>query len=215
MPLENFSAAVIINGVVEQEVLQGGETSPDSLARKLREAAEEESKEAQAGVFDYIGALQNSLKNSVIDVLPQGVGGQYDGSKISIAAGTVQVGAGGVSETIARMQEVGEHEAYHKEHNHTASLIVGASAGGDIVAVIGGTAFTEVKLKEALTVHDTGREFVSSDYREYEGTLVSAVSASNVTMDDVRQAVNVTKDLPSIDDESRSREEAVEFRMAA
>ncbi len=222
MPLDNFpetfegaDAATVINGVVKKEMQRGGERSPDKLAASLREASKEASKEAQAGVQEHIAALQRLTQGSVIDVLPAGVGGQWDGSKIRIATGTVLVGAGDVSETVARMNETGQHEAYHEKHDHTASLIVGASAEGDTVATIGGTAFTQTELIEGLTVLETGHEFVSADYRGYEGTLVSAVSASDVTMDDVRKAVNLTKDLTLVDDASRSKDEAAEYQMAA
>lgn len=208
---EGADAATVINHVVAKKVGRGEKMSPHELARSLSEAAEEAPKDAQAEVQEHVAALQNLTQGAVIEVLPAGVGGQYDGSQIAIGAGTVLVGAGGVAETVARMEEVSEHEAYHAKHHHEVPLTPGASAEGETVVTIGGTTFTETALIEGLTVHDTKHEYVSSDYLEYEGTLVTSVSMACITINDVREAVNgEVKGLANIDDLSRQQGEAAQ-----
>jgi hypothetical protein len=66
--------------------------------------------------------------------------------------------------------------------------------------VIGNRQFSQTKIIEALVVKETGDRFVSNEYRNNEQELDKAIAASGKTIDDVRHAVNVAKDLTLIDD---------------
>jgi len=190
-------AAHIIREVTNEEA-QHGSVTPDRVAIAIERSAERTPQSVRQIIQEYVTALRK-LSRGVIAPLPAGVGGQYDGSGIEIAVQTIQV-EDNVQKTIARMRETMDHERYHADSHHEKTLLGGASAGGSAIVEIGKTRFPHVALIEGLTVHDTGHQFVSLEYRQYMQNLLAAVAASDISIDDVRVAVNEKKNLAPIDD---------------
>ena len=200
-------AATIIVATTE-ELTSGREASPEELAREIEKRAEGASLEAQAPIQQYIvGLLVLTRYGASVAVLPQGVGGLYNGG-IKIAASTVRPdeAALGMTTVIARMKETGEHEGYHARHRHETPIVVSPEATQqNIVVTIGNERFRDqAEIVEALTVVDTGDRFVSIEYHARMEKLLRAVSTSDVTLDDVRKAVNVDHDLTDTDNTPRA-----------
>jgi len=197
-------AASIVHKSLQQEVIVGGGTiSLTNFANTVDTAAEQAPEEVQRLLAQYLAGFQTTTHNAVVNALPEGVGGQFDGNTVFIAASTMEVGPEGVATTVEQIGETLRHEAYHKLNAHTAALTVGGSAKGDIAVTIGEIGFTRTELIEGLTVLDTGNVFVSDEYREFEANLKKGVAQSDVSMDDVRRAVNEEKDLRRIDNSAK------------
>ncbi len=193
---EDMSAAVI-NAAVEEAGHQS--VSYSSLAHSVETIASDVGVETPE-VADYISALRTFTHDVTIGALPEGVGGQFDGS-ITIATNTVEVGSSGVMQTIAQMQEVYDHELYHALHHHTDAMM---TWGGESNVVIAGQGFSTTDVIEGLTVAETGDEFVSQDYKNHRERLLSSIARAGISLDDVRAAVNRQKDLTLIDDRRRA-----------
>jgi len=116
---------------------------------------------------------------------------------ITIATSTIEIGDSGVSQTIARMQEVYDHELYHALNHHTDAMMTWDS---DATIIIAGEGFSTTDIIEGLTVVETGEDFVSDGYKGHKKRLLSSIVAASLSLDDVRDAVNSTKDLTQIDD---------------
>lgn len=184
------AAANLVNETVDTAE---GQSNAD-LARSIETAAKEQGLEKQTA--EYVNVLREQSHAFVVDALPPGVGGQFDGSRIDVAPTVLTVDKS-ISQTVDQIQEVTAHEAYHAMHNHTDAMM--SYAGGPRV-VIAGQEFTETEIIEGLTVADTGNQFVSDGYRQHEEKLRSAAASAGIGMDAVRVAVNEKKDLTEIDD---------------
>lgn len=167
--------------------------------QRKREGLEAQEREK---VGRYIAGIRTALQGMVVKELPDNIGGLYNGSSVVMAAETLRVHSS-IEDTVAQATETGEHERYHQQHKHMEAMQMGASAHGDAVVTIGNEAFTDTRMVEALTVHDTGAEFVSSEYVAHERAVSAALIRANLGWSDVRNAVNVRKDYGELDDQSR------------
>lgn len=193
-------------GAEEAINLTADETGGSSVdfIRRLQERAEALEADERARVMTYISETRSALSNTVIADLPSGVGGLYDGNNVYVSTDNLKVGDS-VEEAARRIRETSAHEAYHKTHAHTAPFKLGASAQGSTAVTIGGEAFDDTRVVEALTVRETGNEFVSQGYVEHERRFFSALVRASLTIDDARKAVNEKKDLGLLDDVSREQ----------
>lgn len=196
----------IINTAAAQAEAEGG-MSYTQLAQNIEKTAQEIG--VEKNVVEYVDALRTFSHDAAIAPLPDGIGGLYDGS-ITIATSTVEVGSGGVEQTVAQMQEVYDHELYHAVNNHTDAMM---TWGGEPNVVIAGQEFSTTEVIEGLTVTDTGEEFVSEDYQNYAEDLQTAVYQVGLTLNDVRRAVNDEKDFTKIDDRKRVQEKVTTLVM--
>ena len=200
--LQIDSAEALITNVVEAQAAESGSFSAQKLASSVTDAAGVLPENEQQLVSQYVASLGNFTHGEIIKTLPEeNVAGLYNGN-IFIDTDTVEVPEGGITEAIAHMEETVRHEAYHALHKHLAPITVGGSAEGDIAVTIGEIGFTRTELIEGLTVLDTGNVFVSDEYREFQANLEKGVANSDISMDDVRTAVNKEKDLTKINDHS-------------
>jgi len=206
---EGDQTVAVINSIVEEA---GGALSPDELARRVQEHAEEAAGVNQGEVQQYISGLRELSHGAIIARLPAGVGGQYDGSGIEIADSTVEV-SGSVGETVDRMQEVMKHEAYHAMNNHLDPMKTAPDAGHYAV-VIGGEGFENTELIEGLTVAQTGDQFVSAQYQAYKTRLLSAIGSAGISIGQVEQAVS-DKNLTQIHSPVSDGASSPEFAMSA
>ncbi|MDD5623909.1 MAG: hypothetical protein PHI23_04340 [Candidatus Peribacteraceae bacterium] len=190
------TSVAVINGAVAEA--DGGALSQHTLADRIEERAEGVD---LPGVSQYLAALRSFHHESIVTPLPEGVGGRFDGSSIEIATDTMEVGSEGVAETIARVQEVQAHELYHAVHHHTEALVTAGEGPSSVF--IAGEGFSVTELIEGLTVAKTGDRFVSAQYREYKGRLLSCVGRAGLGLDDVEKAVNRRKDLRSLQPQER------------
>ncbi len=198
---EGLSAEVFIAANFEenggsQETLHDLEASKGVLASEERRTVEA-----------YINALRPIYAEMIVRDFAGNTAGLYDGSAIYLDRSVPAVDAS-VEETIARAKEVYGHEGYHQLHRHTEPLQVIAETKDDIAAVIGGVEFTETALIEGLTVRETGDQFVSEEYLEYERMIDRAVARSERTLEDIKHSVNVTKNIAAIDDRASQRHDA-------
>ena len=181
--------------------------TPHQLDNDLRTNAEHLEDAERAKVDRYRAGIRSSVRNVLIEDLDAGIGGQFDkAGDVTIAKNTLLVGKS-IDATGRRSQETYRHEMYHKLHDHLDPVKTGNTAEGETVVTIGNYEFTEVTIHEAITVANTGDEFVSDDYRKYSSDLKAGLSSAGLTMEDAHQAINVKKDLSLIDDASRGRKE--------
>lgn len=171
----------------------------------LVQKAEEMSQAMRARVERFVANIRGFLSGTKVGKLPEGVGGQYDGSAITLAATTLDPAEGGDAAVALRTKETVDHEKYHKAGRHTERVIKGASANGEFVVTIGGENFTLEELIEGLTVRQTNRdhlELVSDEYKGFVAKLDRAIAASSrkLSVEDVEEALNKRKDLRLIDD---------------
>jgi len=191
-------AATLINDAVEEKAHAG--SSMENFGGSLVESTKEAPTDVQRLVFTYVASFQGKTHGAVVDILPEGVGGQFDGSGISIAAANLEVGSEGVSKAAERIAETTRHEAYHKFHNHTEEFVVGPGATMEAIVTIGGVRFSETALIEGVTVDETGDKFVSEKYVGFKRMIHEAIAGSRITKGELLRAVNVTKNLSEIDD---------------
>ncbi len=192
--------AAVINGAVDRAEDRGN-VSAQELGRTIEYAAAGLELNDQE-VRQYIAAIQRMSHDAAIGPLPDGVGGQFNGS-ITIATNTLKVpaaeaGRHGVSQTIARMEEAFEHELYHAMHHHTDPMM---TYDGSSTVVIAGEGFETTEIIEGLTVATTGEEFVSEEYKSYKARLLQCIDEADLTLGNVEKAVD-RKDLGLIDDRS-------------
>lgn len=176
--------------------------SPDDLQRKLKGNAEDLEDFEKAKVEEHQHGTRNALREVIVEKLPEGVGGLYNGD-IKIAKSTLLV-HGSIKNTLAMTDEASEHEHLHKKYNHLTPIQYGASADGNTAVTIGTKEFTDTGIHEAITVEKTGNRFVSQEYRHYQSDLRSGLAAAGLTMQQAHEAINVKRDLSLIDDASRS-----------
>ena len=208
-------AAWAINKTTHEALDHNGSISPEQLQTRIEIAATLVSDEAQPLVQQYLSTLQEFYNGATIEKLPKGIGGQFDG-EVAIAAQAVEVDQQGVGTTIARMEEINEHEAYHADHNHLQSLEFVVTENGGSEVIIGQRSFDQEALIEGLTVAETGDTFVSDDYRAKMQNLLGAIDAApGLTLDGVRRAVNETKNMYEIDDRTRADVAMPHYAMAA
>ncbi len=186
--------------IINATIVNAGETSAESLTSTLEQELREREL-INKNVEQYLKSLRENCHGMMVNQLPKGIGGECRAGDITIATETFLVGTDGISDAIGKIEEVAAHEKYHEEHRHTVSHYETVDA--EMNVTIAGTQFEVRNLIEGLVVHDTGHDFVSAEYQEHERRLMDAVNSSgSITMDDVREAVNVTGDLRTIDDRS-------------
>lgn len=134
------------------------------------------------------------------------VGGQYDPKKKRIYIDKELVESAVYEDKgLPALKAVKKHEVYHAE-NHNGVLRGGREKNGQIVFTIGGEDFTQNELFEAINTIDTGdalpTEFESKEYALLASKLLRAIKQSQLglTLEEVRMAINVKKDLTSITD---------------
>lgn len=199
-------ALAYINGTIAEETEKGSLDAKD-IAEKIEENTKGMREETRAEVGKYIDGIEPHIEGSTIDRLPQNIGGQYDGEKITIAAATLSV-HNSIGETLRRVEETGEHEKYHEEHEHTEDLQAAPDAEGEEIVTIGGKKFTQTELIEGLTVQETGEEFVSTDYKNKADNLRTYTASVGISLEQLRAAVNKEKDVTLLDDRVRKLREA-------
>lgn len=186
-------AEAIINAVVMDR------DDSTNILSGLQEVKEEMEAGERATVDRYIVAMRPVYAGMMVDDLEGNTAGLYDGSSIFVDRSVLLVDQS-VELTIAQSCEVLRHENYHLENDHTAPLVVMAETKGDIAAVIGGVEFTETALIEGLTVKQTGDQFVSEEYLEYENMIDRAMANAHLTVGNFEEAVNEKKNVAAIDD---------------
>ncbi len=192
------SAEECINETVEQAA-----GSPDTFLQDVKGNAEHLEQQEKAKVYQYIDGVRGAIQGAVIADLPTGIGGTCSDQHIQIAEDALAVGDS-IEMTIAKAQEIGDHEKYHRDNHHSAPMKVGASAKGDTVATIGREKFTDKRLVEALTVHETGNRFVAQSYIEHVEHTTRALVRANLDWNDLAEAINEKKDYGLVDDHSRA-----------
>ncbi len=206
---ENLSreeqATEVINAVTEQTT-KAGPVTPAVLATRIEIAAalRPDSEQMQDLVHEHTAGLRQDLESDAqITTLPEGVGGQTDGSTIEIAADTVIVDANGMHRNRDQRRNVNEHEVYHREHGHLDALKTYVSEDPNVAVIIGGESFTNEAITEAVTVSETnGEEFVSGEYNQFVDRLNAAAANSTRTRGEIVRALNA-RDLTTVDDRAQ------------
>lgn len=195
-------AAARINwnvAAVEQE----GQTSPDALKKKIDDDIGHVSAPARHHLVRYLNGMGESTQDMEMDDLGDGIGGEYDGSKKTMATDTMVVDES-VETTVARMEETGDHEKFHADNKHLEPMETAATAESPETLVMGGQKFqTDTPVKEGWTVENTGNVFVHDIYRQYQQDLMNAASAAGIGMEQLHEAIDEKKDLTLIDDRTR------------
>lgn len=204
-----MQAEAVINGIVEREATRN--LSPEELARRIEEETTEVGQDIQGDVVSYLDAVRRLCRSeaqTVVCPLSAGVGGQWDGSRISIASSTLQIGEGGVAETVSRMKEVSAHEALHARGHH--ELIQGPET-----IRIGDMELTRTAVIEGYVGWKNEDQRVSDEYKDYRANLKRALASSReITHEKLEEALNNKHDLSAID-ESNPMRETMERRKAA
>jgi hypothetical protein len=191
-------ATCLINAVISNTDALSADSLTSTLEEELRER-----ELVNGNVEQYLKSLRENCHGMMVNQLPKGVGGECRAGDITIATETLLIGTDGISDAMGKIEEVAAHEQYHQNHRHTVRHYETMNAEHNVT--IAGTIFQIHELMEGLVVYDTGHDFVSAEYQGHERRLMNAVDASeNITMDNVREAVNVTGDLTTIDDRSLS-----------
>jgi hypothetical protein len=190
-------ATCLINAVISNANALSADSLTSTLEQELRER-----ELINKNIEQYLKSLRENCHGMMVNQLPKGVGGECRAGNITLATNTFLIGPDGISDAIGKIEEVAAHELYHQEHQHTVTLYETVDA--EMNVTIAGTQFEVRNLIEGLTVHSTGHQFVSAEYKKHEAQLINAVNESDITMDDVEEAVNVTGDLMAIDDRSLS-----------
>ena len=186
---------------INDAVAAGGMS--DTIISRVRSNAEGLDSAEKERVDYYIAGIRPAIAGTIVADLGSGVGGMYDGSKISMATGTIMVGSS-IEQTVDMAKQVKDHEEYHEENDHTAPMQVVDATRNSVAVVIGGREFSETAFIEGLTVSQTGNEFVSTEYVQYESDFLSAINTAELSIGEVEAAVEA-KDLTLIDD--RTKEE--------
>ncbi|MDD5750960.1 MAG: hypothetical protein PHS73_00380 [Candidatus Peribacteraceae bacterium] len=176
------AASALINREVK-EVREGGRVSYRDLAERIEQGAQEQE-HAPESVRQYVDALRHFSHDAMITTLPEGVGGQFDGSSVEIATSTVEVDTGGVTQAIARMEETMRHEAYHAVHHHTE---VAVAPDASISTIMVGEGLNTEQFIEGLTVAQTGNRFISDEYRQYEQKVRTGVRRAGLTLEEAER----------------------------
>lgn len=194
-----FDAVSLINTAVEEN------DSSSALINDLERRQDRLEAEERALVQQYIVGIRPQINDVMVKDLGETVGGMYDGSDITMGKSSLYVYTD-VEQTIDRVEETREHEEYHAEHDHTASMIAGSSAAGETVVTIGGHSFDNEALIEGITVAQTGDEFVSDEYRRFKSDVLVAIASAGIDVSDVEKAIG-EKDLRGIDDADREAQQ--------
>lgn len=155
--------------------------------------------------------LGPQLRGAVMtDLSSRGAAGLWDGTTVSLDPDVLADG------DIQYVSHVRTHEEYHKENNHHLPLRSGSNIQTQHDAAvyrIGGILFSPKELKEAINTLDvdtgTFEQYTDSEYRRYAEKLWSA--AKQLTTDrlqEIRYAINVSKDLSMVDDNAADIEDA-------
>jgi hypothetical protein len=216
-PSAQEEAGSIINGTI-QGLKEKGKLSPQEIREKLEPYRKDARAQTAKLIGEYVNGLetlQDETPQAKIEDLPEQVGGQFDGSKVTIAEETLNV-RGDIHRTVTAMEETARHEAYHEEHGHTKPIVGSPDKKGDTLVTINGKDFNDTQLHEGMTVHATGDETVSTEYVAMEHALEQAVAAEGMDMEQVEEAID-NRDVSVLDDEAPETEGAdkPEFALAA
>lgn len=188
---------------IAKEVAKSSTTQ--ALVGSLNARMDELPPETHKYIASYVTVISTAdgVRDAAVEVLASGVGGQFDGG-IAMAK-TTMVGHKGESFEITtdRIEEVGEHEAYHRNNNHLQSFKTYAGAGAPVI--IGGQEFTQEDVVEGTTVHFTGDTFVSADYVQKKQKIEQAALSSGRSMDAIASALR-DGDLTKIDDREHQQD---------
>lgn len=143
----------------------------------------------------FRNTFADRMHGAVLRSLDPGVTGQWNGSEISISPDAWSVAGRSVGEAIAQGDETARHEQYHRTHGHTEAI---KTIEG--VVHIGGEEFEEEEIVEAITVQNTGENYVCDMYRDYRRRFYAALSRSGQSASKGEAALNEYKDLTRIDD---------------
>lgn len=193
MVQEDTSAEMAINYAIEEYGATDAALSYLETRKQTLTSAE------RARVSFYIANYRNIFRGMVVKNLGGNTAGLYDGSTTYLDESIPEAGES-VEKAVAQGLEVLGHEKYHQDNKHTAPMRVVEGSRAGIAVVMGNKEFTQTAIVEALTVKETGDRFVHPSYVAFESSLDRAMAASGKTIDDVREAVNVKKDLTLIDD---------------
>lgn len=177
-------AGALINNEVE-EAQDRGSVSHQDLAERIEQRAREQ-KLSNELISRYVTSLRSFNHGAVITTLPEGIGGQSDGSSVEIASSTVEVDEEGITQTIARMEETMRHEAYHAVHHHTE---VAVAPDGPVSVILADEGLNTTEFIEGLTVAQTGNQFVDESYRQYERKVRAGVRRAGITLEEAEQAL--------------------------
>lgn len=211
--LPTETQAKIVFDIVLQTIQYRGHMNGDNFSKEIISMAEELVE--QSPDFDEEGV---SLVSKICrDISPhiQGVElkffgdigggerieGMWDGQKITISPDLLLEIVHG--EDVAYLRAVRAHEDYHEKNRHLDRFKIGETASAGAIVTIGGIGFTETELIEGMNTLDVsmpaGHEAPS--YRSYANKILEAIKKSKkVSLNDVRRAINKTKDLRSIED---------------
>ena len=186
---------------INDAVSAGG--SGTEIISRVRSNAEELGTAEKARVDYYIAGIRPAIAEMIVTDLGNGIGGMNKGSEVFMATSTIMVGQD-IEQTVDMAAEVKKHEVYHQKNKHTDPMQVVDGTRTSVALVMGGKEFTDTKFIEGLTVSQTGHEFVSTEYVQYESDFLSAINTAELSIEEVEAAVTA-KDLTLIDD--RRREE--------
>lgn len=217
-----MAAAVINTAVTNAE--KNGKASPKKIAddvEVLIEMTGAETPEAK----EYVTMLRDKSHAYIVTTLPDGIGGLNTPNSTEVAASTLKVDEkGGIAQTIDRAKETKRHEIYHAVNNHTAPIATYGSEEAEsteveptditpdqptevddteAAVVVGNKEFEVEEFVEGVTVLETGANHVSGGYKGHKSDVESAMAQANLTIGDVRQALNKDHDLSQIDDRAR------------
>lgn len=204
--IEMGSPTIDAHALINASVTQGG--GRKEILERIEAGKEALEAAEQAKVTTYIVGIQKNTRGTVVTTLDPGIGAQWDGTQIEMAQASLIVDKS-IDQTLAMTKEIWEHENFHKVHKHTAPMKVVEGTREDVGVLLGGVEISQRDLIEAVTVINTGDQFVDREYTTFVDTLNGALTtADGVTLSDVEKAVN-GHDLTLIDD--RTRENAEEL----
>ncbi len=193
-------ARKLIDIVVQRTLENVQEVRAETLAQCFEAIVDGLSPEVRQRVQEYVIGLQQHARGAIIAKLEPGVGGQYDGSNVTIAAAVAAPQEGrSLEESSEELAQTGAHERYHEENGHLEPIIVTPGQGGETFVTIAGADFTRTQFIEGLTVAQTGATYVHQDYVDHKQRLVAQLDQADLTLEDAEQAV-AKRDMRLIND---------------
>jgi len=192
-------------------ILRGqGTISGDQAIVLLRSTLDVLASKDVAGISDqaveqlvpFLDALEIQLSGAYIaDLSAHDAAGIWDGSSVLIDPYVIQTG------NIDYVSQVRTHEEYHAKHEHHIPLRRGTQVASMDATVfqIGGLMFSQRELIEGLNTLDVDKgalaAYSADEYRAYaQKVLRAATQCTEHTLDEIRHAVNVSKDMSLVDD---------------
>lgn len=210
---EYQTAQDVINDTLDDTSQQG--VDAPTIYRKMEDRAEGLEEEERARVDLYVRTVRDETSDVLINKDEARIGGTFDGSRKRLNGQNMKLDDntdGAVTATLDRTESFDDHETYHERNKHLDPLKDGASADGNVKAVVGGVGLENPI--EGLTVLETDPEgkYVSDTYVRYMGQVRSAMNRAGLSIEDFRHAINEEKDLGLLDDKTR---EGAQLSLAA